>query len=73
MYEAISAIHLQRLRQLEDAFGLGDIETSIAELSEVLFCSTRNVTKVMKKLHALGLINWVAGRGGGLSHTSQLS
>ncbi|UTT87272.1 SgrR family transcriptional regulator (plasmid) [Vibrio pelagius] len=71
MYEAISAIHLQRLRQLEDAFGLGDIETSIAELSEVLFCSTRNVTKVMKKLHALGLIHWVAGRGRGIkSHFS---
>tara|TARA_Y100000588_G_scaffold394781_1_gene517252 strand:+ start:3119 stop:4768 length:1650 start_codon:yes stop_codon:yes gene_type:complete len=71
MYEAISAIHLQRLRQLEDAFGVGDIETSIAELSEVLFCSTRNVTKVMKKLHALELISWVAGRGrGNKSHFS---
>ncbi|GAB2647725.1 SgrR family transcriptional regulator [Vibrio panuliri] len=74
MSELISTIHLQRLKQLEDSFGHGEVEVTIPELAEVLFCSTRNVSKIMSKLQTLDWIHWSAGRGrGNKSHFAILS
>ncbi|MBD2869959.1 SgrR family transcriptional regulator [Paenibacillus arenilitoris] len=40
-------------------------EVSLEELSEALYCTTRNVKLIIRKLEEDGLIRWNAGRGRG--------
>ncbi|MDQ6423636.1 ABC transporter substrate-binding protein [Paenibacillus sp. LHD-117] len=49
-----------------DAEGTGiPIEVSLEELADKLFCTTRNVKLIVRKLEEDGMIEWSAGRGRG--------
>lgn len=59
-------IHLQRLKQLDEAFGSEQtIFVDTGTLAETLSCSQRNIAKLMKTLASLGWIEWSSGRGRG--------
>jgi MarR-like DNA-binding transcriptional regulator SgrR of sgrS sRNA len=47
-----------------DGVGL-PVEVSLEELAETLFCTTRNVKLVLRKMEEDGWINWLPGRGRG--------
>ena len=65
-------IHLQRLKQLDEAFGSEQtISVDVCTLAETLSCSQRNIAKLMKTLASLGWIEWSPGLGRG--NKSQLT
>ncbi len=41
------------------------IELSLEEISNILFCTTRNSKLILKKMEELNLITWIPGRGRG--------
>ncbi|WP_169081444.1 ABC transporter substrate-binding protein [Paenibacillus sp. PL91] len=41
------------------------VEVSLEQLADALFCSTRNVKLILRKLEEEGFIDWTAGRGRG--------
>lgn len=58
--------YLTILNKWDHHDGVGmTIEVSMDELAMILFCSTRNVKIIIKKLVEEGLIEWHAGRGRG--------
>ena len=70
--EAKNTILLHHFKQLDAAYGLNKTVVNTQELADILYCSTRNVSKIMKSLAALDWINWQAGRGRGIKSTIQL-
>ncbi|MCZ8513493.1 ABC transporter substrate-binding protein [Paenibacillus filicis] len=52
------------------AFASDPVEVTIADLISLWTCSERNVKMILKKLAALGYIEWIPGRGRG--HASRL-
>ncbi|CAV26264.1 SgrR family transcriptional regulator [Vibrio atlanticus] len=62
----LSSSHLKRLRQLERKFNQNlKTEVTITDLAEILFCSERNVSKLMVSLESQGILKWLPGRGRG--------
>lgn len=61
----ISIIHLQRLKQLDAAFGTTRSFVDINQLAEVFVCSERNASKLMNTLASKGYVSWTPGRGRG--------
>ncbi|MGF1718879.1 SgrR family transcriptional regulator [Vibrio kyushuensis] len=63
---SVNVILLQRLKQIEHLYGY-QVESRVTteRLSEALYCSTRNIAKLMKTLSSVGWIQWQAGRGRG--------
>lgn len=60
----------ERYLTLYDRFGGGNsngeaVEATLEELANTLFCTSRNVKLVLKKLEEECLINWLPGRGRG--------
>ncbi|SEM51658.1 ABC transporter substrate-binding protein [Paenibacillus sp. OV219] len=53
-------------RFAEESNSIGTpVEVSLEELAEVLYCTTRNVKLVLRKMEEEGLIQWLPGRGRG--------
>lgn len=62
----ISRSNLRLLKKLCDLYPrYSEHETDTNSLSEQLHCSTRNVPKIMKKMSAMGWVDWKSGRGRG--------
>ncbi len=58
--------YLSLVKQFGNGDGIGKpVEVSMDELALALFCTTRNVKIIIRKLVEEGLIEWQAGRGRG--------
>ncbi|QCG49053.1 hypothetical protein E2P79_15550 [Aeromonas schubertii] len=62
----MSRMLLRRLRQLEQAFGVGeDQAVGLEQLESLLCCSRRNVSNILASLQEQGWIRWTGAVGRG--------
>ncbi|MBW5446231.1 ABC transporter substrate-binding protein [Cohnella sp. CFH 77786] len=66
MQTATAERYLDLYQRFVDGSGIGaPVEVSLEELADTLYCSTRNVKLVLRKMEEDGWIDWLPGRGRG--------
>lgn len=66
MQTATAERYLDLYRRFAGTAGIGNpVEVSLEELSAALYCTTRNVKLVLRKMEDDGWIQWLPGRGRG--------